>query len=92
MNLHALHATGVTMTILTVRGLDPVVQARLREQAARNGRSMEAEARSLLSAAILREEDAVDLAAIIDRHFADAPGGVEVPERTEFQRPVDLSA
>lgn len=81
------------MTILTVRGLDPSVQARLRERAARHGRSMEAEARALLSDAVLREEDdPVDLVAIIHGHFADAPVELDLPERAEYQRPIDLTS
>ncbi len=40
------------MAVLTVRNLDPEVHKRLREQAARNGRSMEAEARAILDAGV----------------------------------------
>ena len=36
------------MATLTVRGLDPVAHARLRVEAARHGRSMEAEVRAIL--------------------------------------------
>ncbi len=40
------------MAILTVRNLKPAVHQRLREQAAANGRSMEAEARAILEAGV----------------------------------------
>jgi antitoxin FitA len=36
------------MATLTIRGLDPVTLARLRVEAARHGRSMEAEVRAIL--------------------------------------------
>ena len=41
------------MGTLTVRNLDDGVQQLIRERAAENGRSMEAEARAILSAAVL---------------------------------------
>ncbi|RFA09010.1 hypothetical protein B7R54_07075 [Subtercola boreus] len=40
------------MGVLTVRNLDEDVQRRIRLRAAENGRSMEAEARAILSAAV----------------------------------------
>jgi plasmid stability protein len=45
------------MTSLTIRNLDPEVKQRLREQAARHGRSMEAEARHLIAASVSRAPD-----------------------------------
>ena len=36
------------MATLTIRGIDPVTYARVRVEAARHGRSMEAEARAIL--------------------------------------------
>lgn len=80
------------MAILTVRGLDPLVQAKLRERAARHGRSMEAEARAVLSAAVLADEERPTLAASIRRHFADDPIDLVLPVRTDQQRPVDFDA
>lgn len=41
------------MATITVRNLDDEVQRRLKRRAARNDRSMEAEARAILSAAVL---------------------------------------
>ncbi len=43
------------MAAVTVRGLDDDVKERLRLRAARNGRSMEAEIRAILEAAVSRE-------------------------------------
>jgi plasmid stability protein len=40
------------MSVLTIRRLDDAVKARLRVRAARNGRSMEEEAREILTAAV----------------------------------------
>ncbi len=47
------------MTMLTVRNLDPAVHQRLREQAARHGRSMEAEVRAILEAGVRTNENDV---------------------------------
>ena len=47
--------TGVRpLATITVRNLDDDVQVRLRQRAAANGRSMEAEARAILTAAVAR--------------------------------------
>lgn len=43
---------------LLIRGLDPGVKARLRHRAARNGSSMEAEARAILTAALTLQTNA----------------------------------
>ncbi|MDT0202037.1 FitA-like ribbon-helix-helix domain-containing protein [Nocardioides sp. AE5] len=61
------------MTMLTVRGLDPEVKAKLQQRAARRGRSMEAEVRSILARAV--EEDLADegLGDAIIRIFGDLP-------------------
>lgn len=40
------------MSMLTIRNLDPALKERLRVQAARHGRSMEAEARAILADAV----------------------------------------
>ena len=80
------------MAILTVRGLDPHVQQRLRERAARHGRSMEAEARAVLTDVVLNEEEPLDLAAQIRRRFADAQVELELPDRSDRQRDIELPA
>lgn len=80
------------MTILTVRGLDPTVHARLRERAARHGRSMEAQARALISDAVLRNDEPVDLVALIRDRFAGAPAVLDIPARDGYQPPVEFDA
>ncbi len=63
---------------VTVRGLAPDLKARLRVRAAHNARSMEAEARAILEAALTApEEDPTDLAAFARGLFAPL-GGVEL--------------
>lgn len=63
---------------VTVRGLAPELKARLRIRAAHNARSMEAEARAILEAALAApEEDATDLASFARGLFAPL-GGVEL--------------
>lgn len=68
------------MSAITVRQLPDDVKQRLRMRAAANGRSMEAEARSILVGA-LTEDRAVDL-TWVDRLVAvgDELGGVDLPE------------
>ena len=58
-------------TAVTVRGLAPELKAKLRVRAAHNARSMEAEARAILEAALSApEEDPTDLAAFSRALFA----------------------
>lgn len=80
------------MAMITVRNLDPAVHAKLRERAARNGRSMEAEARAVLTDAVMREESPAIVEAA-RQHFGDLPAGyadLELPPRTETQRPIEF--
>lgn len=77
---------------VTVRGLAPELKARLRIRAAHNARSMEAEARAILEAALSApEEDPTDLAAFARALFAPL-GGVELelPLREPAREPPDL--
>jgi plasmid stability protein len=63
---------------VTIRGLAPDLKNRLRVRAAHNDRSMEAEARAILEAAVASpEEDPTDLAAFARGLFAPL-GGVEL--------------
>lgn len=67
------------MAAITIRQLDDATKQRLRLRAAANGRSMEAEARSILVTA-LSSPQRVDLNWIQQIvEVADAVGGVEVP-------------
>lgn len=66
------------MSSVTIRNIDPQVKERLRQRAARHGRSMEAELRAIVSAAV--EDDAaptLNLAEAIRRRFAPL-GGVDL--------------
>jgi len=65
------------MTTLTVRGLDDETRARLRVQAARHGRSMEAEVRAILRDVLLPPPPEHGLAGRIHARFA-ALGGTDL--------------
>lgn len=74
------------MANITVRNLDDEVQRRLKRRAAEQGRSMEAEARAILTAAVTRG----GLAAAWVEATADLRGDdVPIPPRSA-PRPVDL--
>lgn len=75
------------MATLTIRDLDDDVKARLRIRAAEHGRSMEAEARELLAAALLGPPMPRRLGSYIHEQFADL-GGVElvIPPREDPAR------
>lgn len=78
------------MSTLTIRQLDERTHARLRGRAAAHGRSVEAEVRAILAAAV----NAPDKNFLLALHDGIAPeGGVdlELPDRTDAPRPVDLS-
>ncbi len=82
----------VTVGILTVRNLDPLVQSKLRERAARNGRSMEAEARAVIAAAVNEDTQPTDLAASIRKHFAGSEVDLQLPRRSEsLQRDISFT-
>lgn len=74
------------MATLTIRDVDTTVKEQLRIRAARHGRSMEAEVRLILSAAVAadREQLEPNLAEAIRRRFAPL-GGVDLePPPPEF--------
>ena len=81
-----------TGAAITVRGLAPELKARLRVRAAHNARSMEAEARAILEAALSApEEDPTDLAAFARSLFAPLGGvALELPPREPAREPPDL--
>ena len=79
---------------VTIRGLAPVLKARLRVRAALNARSMEAEARAILEAALaVPEEDTTDLASFARSLFAPI-GGVELelPIRESGREPPEFGS
>ena len=79
------------MATITIRNLDDSVKRKLQVRAALNGRSMEAEARDVLSQLATNESDfpRQGLGTAIHRRFA-ALGGVEleIPPRQFSIRPI----
>jgi len=80
------------MATIVIRKLDETVKRKLQMRAARNGRSMEAEARLLLHRSLHETPQAapeVDIGTAIHRRFA-AFGGVDlkIPPRTFSTRPL----
>jgi len=78
------------MSTLTIRQLDERTHARLRGRAAEHGRSVEAEVRAILDAAVNVPEHNF----LLSLHTSMAQAGgveLEVPARTDQPRPVDLS-
>ncbi|ACU69565.1 conserved hypothetical protein [Catenulispora acidiphila DSM 44928] len=76
------------MVTIVVRNLDEGVKQRLRVRAAKHGRSMEAEVRSILEESVReRENFGVAIIEAFRKH-----GGVEldIPPRTEMPRVVDF--
>ena len=63
--------------ILTIRRLDPAVKERLRLRAAQHGRSMEEEARRILSETLTAKQEPACAFDRLRRHFADL-GDVEL--------------
>jgi plasmid stability protein len=63
------------MTTLTIRNIDPVLIEQLRTRAARNGRSLEAELRHILSEALAEERKReTNLAEATRRRFLPLDG------------------
>lgn len=81
------------MAAISVRDLDENVTARLKVRAARHGRSMEAEVRSILTGAVLdMEDEGLNLAqAIRERFTAVGSAGLQIPARNDMPRAADLS-
>ena len=79
------------MASLTVRNLDETSKSRLRQQAARHGRSMEEEVRVILSNAIEPSVSSHGLGSRIKDHFADLGGlELELPQRIYSPESPDL--
>lgn len=80
------------MATLTIRRLDDAVKARLRIRAARNARSMEEEARKILSEAVQEEpKRPLNLAEAIRSRFAPLGGiDLELLPREPVREPPDF--
>lgn len=80
------------MASITVRRLDEAVKARLRIRAARHGRSMEEEARQVLTAALNEEPKRSKNLVESIRELFGPLGGVEleIPPREMGREPPDF--
>ncbi|WP_295701322.1 toxin-antitoxin system antitoxin subunit [Lapillicoccus sp.] len=77
------------MATLTIRQLDDTIHSRLRLRAAEHGRSVEAEVRAILDAAVNRPDTNVLIA--LGESMAQVGGiDLERPERVDRPRAVDL--
>lgn len=82
----------VHVAALSVRDLDETVRERLRVRAAQHGRSMEAEIRAILTAAVSPPTDPRGLAQTLLARFGDLGGvDLELPRRVEAPRAANLS-
>lgn len=77
------------MSSLTIRQLDERTHGRLRVRAARHGRSVEAEVRAILDAAVNVPERNI-LLALHESMSAAGGGDLDLAPRTDQPRPVDL--
>lgn len=77
------------MASLTIRNLDNETKKKLRLRAAVHGRSMEAEAREILSEAV-NAPSATDLAQRIRERFAPDGAELPIPERQNVRTPPSL--
>jgi plasmid stability protein len=79
------------MAAVSIRDLDDDVKDRLRVRAARNGRSMEAEIRAILTAAVSEPDRSRGLFVELLDRFGEL-GGVELdlPARSNVVRAPDL--
>lgn len=78
------------MSTITVRGLDSEIVRALKVRAARQGRSMEAEVRDILSTAAKRTDNERGFGTFLTETFAGL-GPIDAPKRTDFPKPVDFS-
>lgn len=80
------------MGTLTIRNVDDVTHTRLRERAARSGRSVEAEVRGILSDAVQapRRNLLLELRERIGTDADTSVEGMEVAPRTDMGRVTEL--
>lgn len=78
------------MSTLTIRRVSDTTHARLRARAAKHGRSVEAEVRAILDAEV--EAPRANILLAIHDAFSDADvSGLELPERTDLPRPMEIA-
>jgi len=89
----ALLAEVIPIAALSIRNLDETVKRRLLLRAARHGRSMEAEARAILTEAVSGPADSAGLfPALLDQFGRLGGVELELPERDEAPRAADFRA
>jgi plasmid stability protein len=69
------------MATMTIRGLDPITHSRLRIEAARHGRSMEAEVRAILHERLMQGAGERGLGSRIRARFQGLECDLELPAR-----------
>jgi antitoxin FitA len=74
---------GEGIATLTIRGLDPQTHAQLRIEAARHGRSMEAEVRAILQERLAPRPADRGLGSRIRARFAGLEGELQLPDRRD---------
>lgn len=87
------------MAALSIRDVDDDVRDRLRVRAARNGRSMEAEVRAILTAAVNDSHvggdaggDYRNMLVVLHERFAELGGvDLDIPQRNNAPRAADFS-
>jgi antitoxin FitA len=82
------------MATLTIRKIDDEIKVKLRVQAARNGRSMEAEVREILAAALQSPVPEKGLGTWLHEQFMAAGFGevqVDIPQREPWRPSVEFS-
>jgi len=88
-----LLAEVIPIAALSIRNLDETVKRRLLLRAARHGRSMEAEARAILTEAVSEPADSAGLfTALLDQFGRLGGVELELPERDEAPRGADFRA
>ncbi len=81
------------MSALSIRDLDERVKQRLRIRAAEHGRSMEAEIRTILSAAVSEPALETGLGQALLTRFAEVGGiRLDLPPRAAVPRAADFSS
>ncbi len=82
------------MATLTIRNLDDKIRDFLRQQAAKHGRSMEAEVRFIIEQTVARQQtNPGEVARKIQKRFADIGGAddLEIPVRTTMPEPENFA-
>jgi plasmid stability protein len=80
------------MAALSIRNLDETVKRRLLLRAARHGRSMEAEARAILTEAVQEPADAAGLfTTLLDRFGTLGGVHLDLPTRAGLARGADFT-